>query len=86
MTVSRVRRGGPPRPRWQLVDSMQQDKSSTRDPKALADDLVKENGLDRARQIAMEMTTSATAHDDFYQLSVWREVKRMLRDWTEAPE
>lgn len=48
--------------------------------------LVKENGLERARQIAMEGTTSANQEGNFYRLSVWREVKHALRDWTETPE
>ena len=51
-------------------------------PKEIAMFLVRDNGLDRARQIAVEGTTNANEQGDFYQLSVWREVKRILRDWT----
>jgi hypothetical protein len=49
----------------------------------MAKSLVSQNGLDRARQIAAEGTTSANVQGNFYQLSVWREVKGMLRDWAE---
>ena len=41
----------------------------------------KENGIGRARQIAVEGTTSANEQGDFYRLSVWREVKRILQEW-----
>lgn len=73
-------------PRSQLVKLMQVDNRPTEDPKKLAGTLVSENGLEEARQIAMEMTTSANAHEDFYQLSVWRDVKRILRDWQDPAE
>ena len=56
------------------------------DPVQMAGSLVKENGLDRARQIALEGTTYANERGNFYRLSVWREVKRILRDWTEPSE
>ncbi len=52
----------------------------------MAGSLVKENGLDRARQIALEGTTSANERGNYFRLSVWREVKRILRDWTEPSE
>ncbi len=60
-----------------------QDPSSSNDPKEIAMTVVRNNGLDRARQIAVEGTTAANEQGDFYRLSVWREVKRILRDWTE---
>jgi hypothetical protein len=63
-----------------------QDLSTSDDPKQIADFLIRDNGLDRARQIAMEGTTTANEKGDLYRLSVWREVKRILRDWTENPE
>ena len=61
---------------------VQRDLSSSDDPKEIAMFLVRDNGLDRARQIAVEGTTNANEQGDFYRLSVWREVKRILRDWT----
>jgi hypothetical protein len=63
-----------------------QDLSASDDPKQIADFLIRDNGLDRARQNAVEGTTTANEKGDLYRLSVWREVKRILRDWTEDPE
>jgi hypothetical protein len=62
---------------------VQQSLSYPNDSVDMAISLVRENGLDRARQIAVEGTTSANEQGDFYGLSVWREVKSFLRDWTE---
>ena len=62
---------------------VQQNLSYSSDSVETAKSLVSQNGLDRARQIAVEGTTSANMLGDFYQLSVWREVKGMLRDWAE---
>ncbi len=60
--------------------SVQQNPSFFGDPVEMAITLVRENGLDRARQIALEGTTSANEQDDLYSLSVWREVKGILRE------
>jgi len=65
---------------------MQQDHSFTDDPVEIVRFLVRENGLDRARQIAVEGTTNANREGNFYRLSVWREVKHVLRDWKEMPD
>ena len=66
---------------------MQPDETSSDDPVEIVKFLVKENGLDRARQIALEGTTNANAEGNFYRLSIWREVKMALRDWNEeTPE
>ena len=67
---------------WKVEVATQKDRSSPDDPKEIAMHLVKENGIGRARQIAVEGTTSANEHGDFYRLSVWREVKRILQEWT----
>ena len=64
---------------------MQQDQSYSDDPLEIVRFLVRENGLDRARQIALEGTTTANLEGNFYRLSVWREVKHVLRDWKENP-
>ena len=52
----------------------------TNDPRSIVDSLIAEHGLDGAIQVAMQGT--ATAHDagDNYALSVWRDVKRLLRE------
>jgi len=60
---------------------MIRDQSFDDDPVAIAKFLVSENGLERARQIAVEGTTRANEEGDFYRLSVWREVKGVLREW-----
>lgn len=65
---------------------MQHDQTFSDDPMEIVKFLVRENGLVRAREIAMEGTTSANLEGNFYRLSVWREVKRILRDWSEDPE
>jgi hypothetical protein len=65
---------------------MEQDKTFSDDPLEIVRFLVRINGLDRAREIAMEGTTSANQEGNFYRLSIWREVKHVLRNWTEMPE
>ena len=47
------------------------------DPTEIADYLVEQHGLDDALRVAMERTASAT---DNYDLSVWREVKSILKE------
>jgi len=65
---------------------MEQDQTFSDDPLEIVRFLVRINGLDRAREIAMEGTTSANQEGNFYRLSIWREVKHVLRNWTEMPE
>jgi len=50
------------------------------DPRQIAASLVQEHGLDIALNKAIEGATAAQERGDNYDLSVWREVKRMLRD------
>ncbi|MBT5047422.1 MAG: hypothetical protein HOM58_02885 [Rhodospirillaceae bacterium] len=70
-----------------MVDAPnQQPGHSADDPHEIAAYLVQENGLDRARQLAMEGTFAANEQGDFYRLSVWRDVRRLLNDWTDIPE
>ena len=56
------------------------------DPKQIANDLIREHGLDDA--LARVGAGIATAHQerDNYTLSVWREVKRILRERKESGE
>ncbi len=49
----------------------------TNDPRSIADSLIEKHGLDGAIQVATQKT--ATAGDN-YALSVWRDVKRLLRE------
>ena len=46
----------------------------------------KNNGLTRAIEIAMEGTTKANEEGNFYNLSVWREVKGILQKGVENGE
>ncbi len=50
------------------------------DPQAIAEYLVQEHGLERALVRATEGTTAAQEQGDNYGLSVWRDVKRLLRE------
>lgn len=68
------------------MPTMEQDKTFSDDPLEIVRFLVRINGLDRAREIAMEGTTSANQEGNFYRLSIWREVKHVLRNWIEMPE
>ena len=52
------------------------------DPNQIAEYLVQEHGLDRALLKAIEGTTAAQEEGDNYSLSVWREVKQILRERT----
>ncbi len=60
------------------------DKSDTDprpdDPRKIAEHLVAEHGFDGAVKMAVAGTTEAQRDDDNYGLSVWREVKRILRE------
>ena len=49
-------------------------------PHVIAEYLVQEHGLERALDRATEGTTAAQEQGDNYGLSVWREVKRILRE------
>ncbi len=56
------------------------------DPKQIANDLIREHGLNDALTRAMAETATAHHEQDNYALSVWREVKRILRERTESAE
>ena len=49
-------------------------------PSEIAEYLIRDNGMDAAVQIAHDGTTKAQQDGDNYALSVWREVKAILRD------
>ena len=50
------------------------------DPNQIADHLVQKHGLEGAVNAAIEATATAYRENDNYGLSVWREVKVILRD------
>ena len=62
---------------------MQIQMSLSSDPVEMARSLIKKNGLTRALEIAMEATATANEEENFYNLSVWREVKSILRKGVE---
>lgn len=66
--------------------SLQKDESLPDDPRKIAVFLVKENGLKGARRIALDGTTAANERGNLYRLSIWREVKSILRDWIDDTE
>lgn len=49
------------------------------DPQRIAEHLIGEHGLDGARAAAMDGLLAAQADGDNYRLSVWREVRNVLR-------
>jgi len=50
------------------------------DPIKIAEYLVEEHGYERALKTAQEGAAAAQDAGDNYELSVWREVKRVLRE------
>ncbi len=56
------------------------------DPHQIADHLVKSYGLKGALTEAMSATAKANQEGDYYGLSVWREIKVILRDRQENQE
>jgi len=56
------------------------------DPTDIADYLIRGNGIDGAFQKSSEGVTKAQKDGDNYALSVWREVKTILRNKKAGPE
>ncbi len=54
------------------------------DPVPIAEHLVAEHGIDGAVERVRQGIAEAHANKDFYRLSVWREVRRALRDLQDA--
>lgn len=50
------------------------------DAHAIADALIEEQGLESAIKTVLDSTLAAYDEGDNYSVSVWREVKRVLRD------
>ncbi|UTW50240.1 hypothetical protein KFF05_09650 [bacterium SCSIO 12827] len=49
------------------------------DPKEIAKNLIQEHGLDGALSVAIEGAIDAQRAGDNYTLSVWREIKAVIR-------
>jgi len=56
------------------------------DPSDIASFLIRDNGIERAIQLAHDGTTKAQQEGDNYSLSVWREVKHVLNEHRENEE
>ena len=54
------------------------------DPHEIADYLVEKHGLDLALDKATEGTHDANQQGDNYRLSIWREVKQILREHSDV--
>jgi len=55
------------------------------DPKQLAEYLIQQHGSSEAAlEIAVIRTAEANETGDYYALSIWREVKRILREGNDA--
>ncbi len=55
-------------------------------PSEIAEYLIRDNGVDGAIQAAYDGTTKAQQDGDNYTLSVWREVKAILRNKRPGPK
>ena len=55
------------------------DIKENADPKEIASYLIQEHGVDGAIQEVMEGVAAANKIGDFYSLSVWREIRTLLR-------
>ncbi len=51
-------------------------------PTEIAEHLVNEHGMDGALRTAIDGTADANAENDMYRLSIWRDVKRILKVMT----
>ena len=56
------------------------------DPLDVAEYLIQENGIDRAIQVTSDGVMKSQQNGDNYALSVWREIKVILRNKKTRPE
>ena len=52
----------------------------TDNPQIIADQMIQEHGIDGAIQTAQEATQVSLMDRDNYSVSVWREIKNVLRE------
>jgi hypothetical protein len=67
---------------WELQASMGMEEAELKkdNPSEIAEYLIKDNGIEQAIKLAHDGTTKAQLEGDNYTLSVWREVKRSLKE------
>ncbi len=63
---------------------MKVERVMSGDPNGIANSLIQELGIDGAVQKAMSETATASREGNNFNLSVWREVKRILRERMES--
>jgi hypothetical protein len=56
------------------------DLAGNDNPKEIADYLIQEHGRDEAIEVAMQGVAKANASGDNYSLSIWREVRSLLKN------
>ena len=56
------------------------------DPNKIAEWLVRKHGLEAARKVVFDGLMKSLAKGDWYDVSVWREVRRILADRKDPPE
>lgn len=56
------------------------------DPSKISEYLIQKNGIEQAMQLAYDGTAKAQQDGDNYALSVWREVKAILRNIKQSTE
>ena len=66
------------------IPGMDEGISMQNNPAKTADDLEAAHGLEEAFNVALNGATEATRVGDKYTLSIWREIKSILRDRVEA--
>lgn len=59
--------------------------SGTSEAKRLAAALLQEHGIVGAKSAALDETIKAQKARDYYQLSIWREVRQLLETQQEKP-
>jgi hypothetical protein len=55
------------------------DLKENKNPKETASYLIQEHGIEGAIQEAMESVAAANSVGDYYSLSVWREIRTLLK-------
>lgn len=50
------------------------------DPKEIAEHLIQEHGIQGAKNAVNGGIAEANRQNDFYRLSIWREVRKILND------
>lgn len=66
-------------------ESLSKMMSGTSEAKRLAASLLQKHGMSGAKTTALDETIKAQKARDYYQLSIWREVRQLLETQQEKP-